>query len=71
MTLSQLLPALTFLRSAVSSGPQPRVKARPLTKERPKKTQAFHQARRPADTKRKIAVTATLEQTETKDRVIR
>src|SRR5260370_2894020 len=64
-TLSQLLPALTFLRSAANSGSRPTVKARPATRETPRRTHAFDQSRRPADPKRHTAVIVRLKQIET------
>src|ERR1039457_7530025 len=65
-TLSQLLPALIFLRSAANSGLRPTVNARPAMRESPRRTHAFDQSRRPADPKRHTAVIVRLKQTETK-----
>src|SRR5581483_382420 len=61
-SLSQLFPALTFLRSAANSGSRPRVKAKPVASESPRSTQAFHQPSRPDVTKRQTAVMERLKQ---------
>ena len=60
-TLSQLFPALTFLRSAANSGSRPTVNARPVARESPRRTHAFNQSRRPAEPKRHTAVIVRLE----------
>src|SRR5215471_16754300 len=57
-TLSQLLPPLTFLRSADNSGLRPIVNAKPETSEIPSRTHALDQSRRPAAPKRHAAVIA-------------